>query len=311
MPLHADFEKTSGKGGPTYPQGVIAQCIPAHVAPREWVLTSASARRQIHLLALVRGEAIIVLPDGGRTALLAPCLAWLPLASVERLQIPAGTTASLLSISAATCHRYLTPAAETPSEHLLEAEAMLALAAGQTSVDAVAQSIAAVAAELDQPARAGAASILSCELSLCVLRVWRLLGHSTDATSDGNAIEILRRFRRSVEERYREHLPVSAYAQLLGITPDRLHAICTRALNRTPRELIQQRLVQEGSRRLETSGATVKQIAFALGFKDTAYFNRYFRRHTGQPPGKWRRAAASRGDLACASRLANTFADWP
>lgn len=251
------------------------------------------------------------LPTGERTTLRAPHLVWLPPASVARLHIPAGTTASLLSINAAACHRYLTPAAEAPGEHLLEAQTMLAFAAEKDSVDSVVRSIAAVGAELAQPARPGAASIVSCEISLCALRVWRMLGHSTDAAGEGNAVEILRRFRRLVEERYREHLPVAAYAALLGVTPDRLHAVCTRSLERAPRELIQQRLVQEGSIRLETSGATVKQIAFALGFKDTAYFNRFFRRHMGQPPGKWRRATASRGNLARIPRSGFSFADWP
>jgi AraC family transcriptional regulator, transcriptional activator of pobA len=124
-------------------------------------------------------------------------------------------------------------------------------------------------------------------------------------------VEILRRFLRLVEERFREHLPVCAYARLLGITPDRLHAVCTRALKQAPRDLIQRRLVQEGIVRLESSGATVKQIAFALGFKDAAYFNRFFRRHVGQPPGTWRRATAIRGALARSSRAGFSFADWP
>ncbi len=38
----------------------------------------------------------------------------------------------------------------------------------------------------------------------------------------------------------------------------------------------------------------VKQIAFALGFKDTAYFSRFFRKHTGEAPGVWRRRVAAR-----------------
>ena len=71
VPFDAKLEKTGSKAGSVYPQGVTAQCIPSHVAARDWVLTSASARHQIHLLALVRGEAIVVLPDGGRTVLLA------------------------------------------------------------------------------------------------------------------------------------------------------------------------------------------------------------------------------------------------
>jgi len=37
------------------------------------------------------------------------------------------------------------------------------------------------------------------------------------------------------------------------------------------------------------STATVKQIAFALGFKDTAYFSRFFSKHAGQSPASFRK----------------------
>jgi AraC family transcriptional activator of pobA len=74
--------------------------------------------------------------------------------------------------------------------------------------------------------------------------------------------------------------------------------------------LIQQRVIKEAAVRLEASSATVKQIAFALGFKDTAYFNRFFRKHTGETPGAWRRRAAARGRARRSNPTLN-FADWP
>jgi AraC family transcriptional activator of pobA len=54
----------------------------------------------------------------------------------------------------------------------------------------------------------------------------------------------------------------------------------------------------------------VKQIAFALGFKDTAYFSRFFSKHTGEAPGAWRRRVAARGGSGRAKPALN-FADWP
>ena len=93
------------------------------------------------------------------------------------------------------------------------------------------------------------------------------------------------RFRQLVEERFREHWPVLRYAEALGVSPDRLHAVCTRVLARSPRVLIQQRILHEAVTRLERSAISIKQLAFVLGFKDTAYFNRFFRRQLGMPPG--------------------------
>src|SRR5262249_10244631 len=105
-------------------------------------------------------------------------------------------------------------------------------------------------------------------------------------------------------------LRVAEYADLLGVTADRPHSLCRRGLERSPSELIQQRLIQEAATRLETSNATVKQIAFALGFKATASFNRFFRKHAGETPGAWPGRVAG-GGKAGRSRPTVTFADWP
>ncbi|MFT4116691.1 helix-turn-helix domain-containing protein [Bradyrhizobium sp.] len=100
------------------------------------------------------------------------------------------------------------------------------------------------------------------------------------------------------------------YANLLGMTADRLHSLCSRELGRSPSELIQQRVVREAATRLESGTSTVKQVAFALGFKDAAYFSRFFRKHTGEAPGAWRQRVAAR-TKAGRSRPTLNFADWP
>ena len=95
------------------------------------------------------------------------------------------------------------------------------------------------------------------------------------------------------------------------MSPDRLHAICTRVLARSPRVLIQQRILHEAVTRLERSAISIKQLAFVLGFKDTAYFNRFFRRQLGMPPGRYRRDIGRRDAAQRPRPLSFTFADWP
>ena len=41
------------------------------------------------------------------------------------------------------------------------------------------------------------------------------------------------------------------------------------------------------------SQATKDRLAHELGFEDPAYFSRFFRRHTGQSPHRWRAAQAA------------------
>ncbi len=288
---------------------VGAELIRPHYVARRWTLSSKAAKPFIHLLCLHGGASIDVGKPGRMMALTGPAIVWLPAGSAEYLEVSAGATAQLLQLRAGIWHRYLPPSAEPAYLALEAAGGIMALPVEPDLVTTMSRSIAAIAAEIASPARSAAASIMSAELTLCVLRLWRLFADN-DRNEEGSSAEILSRFRRLLEERYQQHLRVSDYAKLLGMTPDRLHALCSRELKRSPSELIQQRVVKEAATRLEAGTVAVKQIAFALGFKDTAYFSRFFRKHTGEAPGVWRRRVAARS-RAGQSKPTLNFADWP
>ncbi|MBR1173727.1 helix-turn-helix domain-containing protein [Bradyrhizobium sp. KB893862 SZCCT0404] len=289
---------------------VGAELIASHYVARRWMLTSKAARPFIHLLCLHSASTAEVCQPGKTTTFTGPVIVWLPAGSAEWLEVSAGARAELLQLRAGVWHRYLPPSAETAYLALEAAGGIMARPVAPDLVTTMSRSIAAIAAEIASPARSGAASILSAELTLCVLRFWRLFAGDTDRDEEGSSTEILSRFRRLLEERYHQHLRVGDYAGLLGMTPDRLHALCSRELKRSPSELIQQRVVKEAASRLEAGTVAVKQIAFALGFKDTAYFNRFFRKHTGEAPGVWRRRVAARVRAGRSPPTLN-FADWP
>ena len=285
-----------------------AEGVGSHFVARRWALRSDAARHFIHLLCLTAGSATAIGAEDEVVALTGPALAWMPGGCAEHLEIAAGATAHLLRLRTDIWHRHLPASAEPAYLDLAGTERILAFPVEFELALTVARSISAIAAEIATPARSAAPSIVSSELTLCVLRFWRLF--ADDGEARGSSADILSRFRRLLEERYQEHLQVADYASLLGVTPDRLHALCSHALKRSPSALIQQRILQEAATRLETSSATVKQIAFALGFKDTAYFNRFFNKHIGEAPGSWRRNIASRRTTS-QGRPPLTFADWP
>ncbi len=295
---------------PGGPAAIGAELIASHYGPRRWSLDSRSARPFIHLLCLHAGGAAEVHREDEATALSGPAIVWLPAGCVAHLDIAAGTRAELLRLKSGAWHRYLPPTAEPAFLALDGADGVMALPVDPDLVTTVARSIASIATEIATPARGGAASIISAELTLIALRFWRLFASDSDTDEEGSSADVLARFRSLLEERYHQQLGVADYASLLGMTPDRLHRICSRELKRSPSALIQQRVVKEAATRLEASTATVKQIAFALGFKDTAYFSRFFSKHAGEAPGAWRRRAAARG-RAGQSKPTLNFADWP
>ena len=58
--------------------------------------------------------------------------------------------------------------------------------------------------------------------------------------------------------------------------------------------------------RLRETAQTIEQIAYSLGFRDPAYFSRFFSRLSGMSPGAYRKAAR-----VAPPTQATSFAAWP
>ncbi len=106
---------------------------------------------------------------------------------------------------------------------------------------------------------------------------------------DGYELDRLRRFRLLVETHYQKHWPVKRYARQLALSESSLNRICRDLTGATAFDIVQQRLALEARRRLMYAPGSVAGLAAELGFKDPAYFCRFFRRHTGLSPSEFRR----------------------
>jgi AraC family transcriptional activator of pobA len=128
-------------------------------------------------------------------------------------------------------------------------------------------------------------------LACCALSVlaYGALGDQAAEKLSGTALESLRRFRALIEARYLEHWPTQRFAEELGISETSLNRLCRRLAGCTAFELIQQRMALEARRKLVYSTGSVRGIAAELGFKDAAYFCRFFRRRSGTSPHDFRR----------------------
>ena len=146
---------------------------------------------------------------------------------------------------------------------------------------------------------------------LLMMTLWRTgEWEKPTATGHGLDVAILQRFRQLVELHFRERRPIAFYAKALGLSHDRLHAICTRTLERTPKALIQQRIMQEANLRLERSASSIQEIAAQLGFPDQTYFSHAYKRVTGISPHEYRRRTMGPESRATRAVTAEYF-DWP
>ncbi|SFB16196.1 helix-turn-helix domain-containing protein [Azotobacter beijerinckii] len=107
--------------------------------------------------------------------------------------------------------------------------------------------------------------------------------------------QYLARFMRLVEQHYREHLSVDAFAHRVGLSGIHLNSLCRQLVGQSALQVIHQRLLLEAKRNLIYTAMTVNELSDALGFSDPAYFSRFFRRLAGQSPKAFRQSAAAGG----------------
>lgn len=100
--------------------------------------------------------------------------------------------------------------------------------------------------------------------------------------------EIVARFRHQVERSFQRQPALPDYAREVGVTTGRLNAACRAVTGRSALMLVHDRLIIEAKRALLYTDRTIVEISCLLGFADPAYFNRFFRRHTGTTPGAFR-----------------------
>jgi len=124
--------------------------------------------------------------------------------------------------------------------------------------------------------------------------LWLLAAHvaaggaAAGAASGRDELARLWRFRQLIEQHYSQHWTVARYARALALSATSLNRLCRGLTGSTASDVIQQRLMLECRRRLVYLPMSVAAIAAELGFKDPAYFSRFFRKHSGMAPSEFR-----------------------
>ena len=100
--------------------------------------------------------------------------------------------------------------------------------------------------------------------------------------------ELFSRFIEAVNTWCTQSRRIPFYADKLGITAHHLSAIVKTASGESAMSWIHQATIQR-AKLLLSQGQTALQVSEALEFPDAPYFNRYFKRHTGMPPGAYQK----------------------
>jgi len=254
--------------------------------PSEWTIEPHIHRELAHIILIDEGGGSMR-AEGAEMRLEAPCLLFVPAAIVH------GFTWHMES-----CGFVMTLAVSHLNDLLARHPALAPLFAAPRVIDLpgadhreVAAVIAGMGRELAWNAPGHRAAIEAALLSV-MIRSLRLMGSSAETPMPvfGQRAAMVARFHERVEARFRLRETVAVHAAALGTSPTVLRVACAKVAGRSPAAMLDDRALLEARRLLLYSNLTVTQISYAVGFEDPAYFSRFFTRHAGHSPRRYRDA---------------------
>jgi len=102
-------------------------------------------------------------------------------------------------------------------------------------------------------------------------------------------IVIFKQFKSLVEQNFNKNFALTDYANQLNITAHRLNSIIKTVCNKTASDIIKERILLEAKQLLQFSAYTISEITLKLGFEDSSYFARYFKKNTSTSPLEFRK----------------------
>jgi AraC-like DNA-binding protein len=91
-----------------------------------------------------------------------------------------------------------------------------------------------------------------------------------------------------IDEHFHSRKDASFYAEQLAMTNKRLNELSKEQFGHTVTQLIHDKIIVEARRMLAFTDKTIKAIGLELGYEDTSYFGRFYKRLSGTTPQQFR-----------------------
>jgi AraC-like DNA-binding protein len=107
-------------------------------------------------------------------------------------------------------------------------------------------------------------------------------------TLDNDQIDVIRKFNYLVDLNFKTKRRVSDYAEMLFKSPKTLSNLFAIYNQRSPQQIILDRIALEAKRLINYTDKQNQEIAYELGFNDPAHFSRFFKKMTQMSPSEYR-----------------------
>ena len=116
----------------------------------------------------------------------------------------------------------------------------------------------------------------------------RLLFGENNLFSQSASFRITSIFRKLAYQNVKKNLKVSDFAKMMNISPNHLNKSVKDITTKSASEINDEIKLIEIKFLLYQSDLTISEISFDMGYLDTSYFSRFFRKHTDLSPTEFR-----------------------
>lgn len=126
-------------------------------------------------------------------------------------------------------------------------------------------------------------------LKRLIILCTRLLKEQASVSYQQEELEVIRQFHILLEQNFRTHQRVAAYADLMHKSPKTLANLFAKNGELPPLKQIHQRMALEAKRLLMYTDKTIKEIAYELSFEELTHFSRFFKREVQLSPSAFKK----------------------
>lgn len=130
-------------------------------------------------------------------------------------------------------------------------------------------------------------------LSLAILRHEQRVAQAGNVNRQVQGDDLLRRFCDLIENNYTANWSSGDYARALGVSTVQLNRKSAAGLGASPQRFLTKRRILEAKRLLKFTQLSITEISQRLGYADTSYYCRLFKKHVGQTPSHFRQTHES------------------
>jgi len=133
--------------------------------------------------------------------------------------------------------------------------------------------------------------VLKCILLSILYRLkelYQATNKLTDNPSFSRNEKICKEFAHLAIQHYAQERNISFYAQKIGITPTHLSNTIKQVTGRTVMDIIAEMVITDAKAQLKSKNLPINEIADSLNFANVSFFGKYFKRHVGMGPQKYR-----------------------